>query len=283
MFKTSCDNAAEWPMMSDQEVESGFLPFPENRSTFDRFTGRSRKVLASAQEEAVRFNHTYIDTEHVLLGLLRVDEGVAVRALARLGVTSDQVRAAVKDRIGRSDYLTQTDTGLTPRVKQVLELAVEEANRVQQSYVCTEHILLGLIRAEEGIAAEILAGFEVSWERVHTEVARILAPRPKNTVIMCRLDDQARDALDTLIEAGICGTRSEAASWLVQAGIEAHATLFERVAANVAQIRRLREETQQLAQDVAEHRAAAVVPPLHEQRARPTPSRKRRADDTISS
>jgi ATP-dependent Clp protease ATP-binding subunit ClpA len=269
--------------MSEQEVEAAVSPFPENRSTFDRFTGRTRKVLVSAQEEAIRFNHTYIDTEHVLLGLLRVDEGVAIRALARLGVTSDQVRAAVKDRIGRSDYLTQPDTGLTPRVKQVLEWAVEEANRVKQPYVCTEHLLLGLIRAEEGIAAEVLAGFEVSWELVHTEVAQILAPRPKNTVIMCRLDDQARDALDTLIEAGICGTRSEAASWLVQAGIEAHATLFERVSANVAQIRRLREETQQLAQEAAEHRTAAVVPPLHEQRARPTPSRKRRTDDTASS
>ncbi len=283
IFKTSCNNVMEWPMMGDQEVESAVSRLSETRSTFERFTGRTRKVLASAQEEATRFNHKYIDTEHVLLGLLRVDEGVAIRALARLGVTSDQVRAAVEDRIGRSDYLTQTDTGLTPRVKQALELAVEEANWVKQSYVCTEHILLGLIRAGEGIAADVLASFEVGLEQVHAEVARILAPRPKDTVIMCRLDDGARNALDTLIEAGICGTRSAAASWLIQAGIEAHATLFDRVSANVAQIRRLREETQQLAQDVAEHRTAVVVPPLHEQRARSTPSRKRREDDTESS
>jgi ATP-dependent Clp protease ATP-binding subunit ClpA len=270
-------------MMNDQEMEAAASRPPETRSTFDRFTGRSRKVLASAQEEAVRFNHKYIDTEHLLLGLLWMDEGVAVRALARLGVTPDQVRAAVKDLIGRSDYLTQTDPGLTLRAKRALELAVEEAHLVKQSYVCTEHILLGLIRTEEGIAAEVLAGFDVSLERVHAEVARILAPRPKNTVIMCRLDDQARDALDTLIEAGICGTRSEAASWLVQAGIEAHATLFERVSANVAQIRRLREETQQLAQEAAENRTAAVVPPSYEQRARPPLSRKYGAETIASS
>jgi ATP-dependent Clp protease ATP-binding subunit ClpA len=253
--------------LSDQEVEAGYSAFPENRTTFDRFTGRTRNILASAQEEAVRFKHSYIDTEHLLLGLLRVDEGVAIRALVRLGAAPDQVRAAVEDIIGRGEYRTQTATGLTPRAKRALELAVETADLVKQSYVCTEHILLGLLRAEVGIAAEVLASFDVSLERVQVEVARLLAPRPKNTVIMCRLDDQARDALDTLIEAGICGTRSEAASWLVQAGIEAHATLFERVAANVAQIRRLREETQQLVQETAENRTA-VMPSLYEQRAR---------------
>jgi ATP-dependent Clp protease ATP-binding subunit ClpA len=265
-------------MMNDHEVDTALSSFSETRSTFDRFTGRTRKVLVSSQEEAVRFNHPYIDTEHLLLGLLKVDEGVAIRALTQLGVSPAQVRAAVEAVIRRSDYLPRPDTGLTPRAKQVLELAVEHAHLVKQSYVCTEHILLGLIGVGEGIAAEVLARFDVSLERAQVEIAQILAPRPKNTVIMCRLDDHARDALDTLIEAGICGTRSEAASWLVQAGIEAHAPLFERVSANVAQIRRLREETQQLAQEAAESRTTSVVPPLHEQPVRPPLSRKKRAE-----
>jgi ATP-dependent Clp protease ATP-binding subunit ClpA len=185
---------------------------------------------------------------------------VAIRALTSLGVGPDRVRVAVEAIIACGDPPMPGDGGLTPRAKLVIELAVEEARLVKQRYVCTEHILLGLIREGEGIAARVLAGFDVSLEQARAEVARILAPRPKNNVVMCRLDDHALDALGTLIEAGVRSTRSDAASWLVQAGIEAHAELFKRVFANVAQIRRLREETQRLAQQATEDHTAAAVP-----------------------
>src|SRR3712207_6782660 len=115
---------------------------------FDKFTERARRVLTLAQEEAQRFNHNYIGTEHLLLGLVREGDGVAAKVLANLGVELNKVRSAVEFIIGRGDRAVLGEIGLTPRAKKVIELAVDEARRLNHHYIGTEHLLLGLVRAE---------------------------------------------------------------------------------------------------------------------------------------
>ena len=142
---------------------------------FDKFTERARRVLTLAQEEAQRFNHNYIGTEHLLLGLVREGDGVAAKVLSNLGVELNKVRSAVEFIIGRGDRATTGEIGLTPRAKKVIELAVDEARRLGHSYIGTEHLLLGLVREGEGIAAGVLESLGVNLERVRAETTRILA------------------------------------------------------------------------------------------------------------
>ena len=142
---------------------------------FDKFTERARRVLTLAQEEALRFNHNYIGTEHLLLGLVREGDGVAAKVLANLGVELNKVRSAVEFIIGRGDRAVMGEIGLTPRAKKVIELAVDEARRLGHHYIGTEHLLLGLVREGEGIAAGVLESLGVSLDKVRAEVTRILA------------------------------------------------------------------------------------------------------------
>ncbi|MCH7699543.1 MAG: ATP-dependent Clp protease ATP-binding subunit [Chloroflexi bacterium] len=142
---------------------------------FDKFTERARRVLTLAQEEAQRFNHNYIGTEHLLLGLVREGDGVAAKVLSNLGVELSKVRSAVEFIIGRGDRATQGEIGLTPRAKKVIELAVDEARRLSHHYIGTEHLLLGLVREGEGIAASVLESLGVNLERVRAETTRILS------------------------------------------------------------------------------------------------------------
>src|SRR5579884_2676655 len=141
---------------------------------FDKFTERARKVLTLAQEEAQRFNHNYIGTEHLLLGLVREGDGVAAKVLSNLGVELQKVRSAVEFIIGRGERQVSGDIGLTPRAKKVIELAVDEARRLGHHYIGTEHLLLGLIREGEGIAAGVLESLGVNLEKVRTEVIKVL-------------------------------------------------------------------------------------------------------------
>jgi ATP-dependent Clp protease ATP-binding subunit ClpA len=146
-----------------------------NRDKFDRFTERARKVLSLAQEEAQRFQHNYIGTEHLLLGLIRENDGVAAKVLHRLGVKLPQVRSAVENIIGRGDRIVLGEIGLTPRSKKVIELAVDEARRLNHHYIGTEHLLLGLVREGEGIAAGVLHSFGLDLERVRWETLAVLS------------------------------------------------------------------------------------------------------------
>jgi ATP-dependent Clp protease ATP-binding subunit ClpC len=141
---------------------------------FDKFTERARKVLQLAQEEAQRFNHNYIGTEHLLLGLVREGEGVAAKVLANLGVELNKVRSAVEFIIGRGDRTVTGDIGLTPRAKKVIELSVDEARRLNHHYIGTEHLLLGLVREGEGIAAGVLESLGVSLDKVRSQVIFVL-------------------------------------------------------------------------------------------------------------
>src|SRR5579863_10010015 len=145
-----------------------------DRDRFDRFTERARKVLSLAQEEAQRFQHNYIGTEHLLLGLVREGEGVAAKVLSNLGVELNKVRSAVEFIIGRGDRIVLGEIGLTPRAKKVIELAVDEARRLNHHYIGTEHLLLGLVREGEGIAAGVLESLGVNLEKVRSETIKVL-------------------------------------------------------------------------------------------------------------
>ncbi|MBX6771779.1 MAG: ATP-dependent Clp protease ATP-binding subunit [Chloroflexi bacterium] len=142
---------------------------------FDKFTERARKVLTLAQEEAQRFNHNYIGTEHLLLGLVREGDGVAAKVLANMGVELNKVRSAVEFIIGRGDRMVMGEIGLTPRAKKVIELAVDEARRLNHHYIGTEHLLLGLVREGEGIAAGVLESLGVSLDKVRAQVIHVLS------------------------------------------------------------------------------------------------------------
>src|SRR5579871_517907 len=145
-----------------------------DKERFDKFTERARKVLSLAQEEAQRFNHNYIGTEHLLLGLVREGDGVAAKVLSNLGVELNKVRSAVEFIIGRGDRIVLGDIGLTPRAKKVIELAVDEARRLNHHYIGTEHLLLGLVREGEGIAAGVLESLGVNLEKVRTQTIQVL-------------------------------------------------------------------------------------------------------------
>jgi ATP-dependent Clp protease ATP-binding subunit ClpC len=147
-----------------------------DRNRFDKFTERARKALSLAQEEAQRFQHNYIGTEHLLLGLIREDEGVAAKVLLNLGVRLDGVRQDIETIIGRGNQAVVGSIGLTPRAKKVIELAVDEARRMQHHFIGTEHILLGLVREGEGIAAHTIESMGVSLARVREETLRVLKP-----------------------------------------------------------------------------------------------------------
>lgn len=139
-----------------------------------KFTERAQKVIAYAQEEARRLNHNVVGTEHLLLGLIREGEGVAARALMNLGVDLQKVREQVENLIGVGPFAIQGPIGYTPRAKRVLELALDESRRLKHNYVGTEHILLGLIREGEGVAAQVLANLGVSLDRARNEVLSLL-------------------------------------------------------------------------------------------------------------
>ena len=144
-------------------------------SRFEKFSERARRVLSLAQEEAQRFTHNYIGTEHILLGLVRETEGVAARVLSNLGVDLNKVRSAVEFIIGRGERPAQGEIGLTPRAKKVVELAVDEARRMNHTYIGTEHLLIGLLREGEGVAAGVLESLSVTLDKVRSETHRILS------------------------------------------------------------------------------------------------------------
>ena len=166
---------------------------------FDKFTERAKKVLVLAQEEAQRFNHNYIGTEHLLLGLVREGEGVAAKVLSNLGVELNKVRSAVEFIIGRGNRMVIGDVNLTPRAKKVIELAVEEARRLNHNYIGTEHLLLGLVREGEGIAAGVLESLGVNLEKVRTQVIQVV----NQTGSGSRSEGRKRTKTPTIDQMGI--------------------------------------------------------------------------------
>jgi hypothetical protein len=237
---------------------------------FERFTQRARRVLLLAQEEARQLNHDFIGTEHLLLALVAEGEGVGPALLAGAGVELSRVRAEVERVVGRGTAQPAGEMSLTPRCKRVLALAVNEARQLNHAYVGTEHLLLGLLREEEGVAARVLMGLGVQLEKLHERTREMSPMAPieeflgplrmgttgatRDSVITIRVSDDDLAAVDSLVEVGIMKTRSEAAAWLLHSGIAASKPLFEKAQGVISEIRRLREEAQRL---VEEHAARA--------------------------
>src|SRR5918994_1070382 len=145
------------------------------QTMFERFTERARQVVVLAQEEARTLKHNYIGTEHILLGLLREEEGLAARVLESLDITVERVRAQVVRIVGSGEEVTSGQIPFTPRAKKGLELALREALSLGHNYIGTEHILLGLVRENEGVAARILLDFDADSEKIRNEVIRMLS------------------------------------------------------------------------------------------------------------
>ena len=144
---------------------------------FERFTDRARRVVVLAQEEARMLDHNYIGTEHLLLGLIHEGEGVAAKALEALGISLDAVRQQVEAIIGRGQQAPSGHIPFTPRAKRVLELSLRESGQLGHNYIGTEHILLGLIREGEGVAAQVLVKLGADLNRVRQMVIQLLDAR----------------------------------------------------------------------------------------------------------
>ena len=142
---------------------------------FERFTERARQVVVLAQDEARALAHDYIGTEHLLLGILREEEGIGARVLESLGVTVDRTRNQVVRIVGRGEQLASGQIPFTPHAKRALELALREATSLGHNDIGTEHILLGLVRAGDGVGAQVLAQFGLYAEHVREEVIRTLS------------------------------------------------------------------------------------------------------------
>lgn len=242
----------------------------------DQFTKRAKQVLVHAEEEARSFDHPYIGTEHLLLGVVREGEGLGARVLHALEIDEPRLRDAVMYVVGRGEKGTSGKLELVPRAKHALELAVEEARRMRHHFIGTEHLLLGLLLEDEGVAAGILAGLGVDLATAREQVTTLLggegrqgvraaveravrgrrerggsseSPETRSNVITVRVSDRDLAAIDALVESGIRTTRSDAASWLIGVGVNANRQLLERIYATIEQIRQLRADAQALAQE----------------------------------
>ncbi len=255
----------------DQEARKLLSQQASLERFFDRFSARARRVLVSSQEEAALLGHNYIGTEHLLLGLLRVETGIAADVLKEFDVQLQQVRAMVERVVGRGDAAPDAEHPFTPRAQVVITMAVGGAWHVPT--INAEHILLGLLREGEGLAAGFLETLGVPLDQVRlriyqTMINRVAMPesvrelfKAKSNVVACRVDDRDLDAIDALVEAGIRSTRSDAASWLIHAGVDAHENIFESVYATVAEIRLLRTKAQAIVQQVTRSGPDALPKP----------------------
>ena len=148
----------------------------------NNFTPRAQQVLALARKEADRFNHNYVGTEHLLLGLIKLGQGVAVNVLQKMGLDLETVRMEVEKQVGSGPETKMVgNIPYTPRVKKVLALAGKEAKSLNHSYVGTEHILLGLLREQEGVAAQVLMNLGLTVENTRNQVIRALANKTPAT------------------------------------------------------------------------------------------------------
>ncbi len=247
---------------------------------FEKFTEAARRTLVYAQEEARGLGHHYIGTEHLLLGLVREDQTVAGAAFKDLGFTIEVGRRAVAAILpAQTDVPPNMVAGLTPRARKTIELAIKEARDQGDHFIGTEHIVFGILSDGEGIANGILHSVGLDSSRIRAQVLAVRAakhasaegnvervvssnePSARANVLSFRLTDPQLAVVDTLIEAGVCGTRSEAAAWLVAAGIAAKREFFLQVESTVAQIRALRAQTQALAQQEFNEPQTGDLPP----------------------
>src|SRR6266567_2450523 len=244
----------------DQEARRMLSQQASLERFFVKFSERARRALVLAQEEAALLGHNYIGTEHLLLGLLREDTGIAADVLKEFDVNLQQVRTIIERIVGRGDAAPDAGHPFTPRAQIVITLAVSEAWRAPA--LGTEHILLGLLREGEGLAAGALETLGVPLEQMRLRVYRTMVNRvampeivrelfkAKSNVVACRVDDLDLDAIDALVEASVRTTRSDA-----------HKDIFESVYATVAEIRLLRTKARAIVQQVTKSGSDALPKP----------------------
>ncbi|MGH9019253.1 MAG: Clp protease N-terminal domain-containing protein [Acidimicrobiales bacterium] len=177
---------------------------------FERFTDRARRVLVLAQEEARLLNHNFIGTEHMLLGLIQEGDGVGARTIEFFNITLDDVRQSVRATVGSGTTLPSGSPPFTPRAKQVLELSLREALQLGHNYIGTEHLLLGLLREGEGVAAQVLTGFGLDLAGVRHQVLFLLGSSQGSSV-------EAPPGIRAYVFGGcsFCGRRAEDAGRLI--------------------------------------------------------------------
>ena len=172
-------------------------------AVFERFTDRARRVLVLAQEEARLLGHNFIGTEHILLGLVNEDEGVAHQALEQLGIAREDVRAKVGEIVGASTTVLTGSPPFTPRAKKVLELSLREALQLGHNYIGTEHILLGLVQEGHGVAAQVLVSLGAELEDVRQQVLDMVTALPGQTTLRTRTSGGIRRR--TMVACSFCG------------------------------------------------------------------------------
>src|SRR6266478_4471742 len=165
------------------------------------FTDRVRKVLQMAREEAARLHHEYVGTEHILLGLIREGEGVAAAVLTNLNVDLEEIQQKIEETVkkGKAAAAAGPDLPYTSRAKKILELSMSEARELNHSYVGTEHLLLGVLREEKGIGAQVLMNLGLTLERVRAETLHLLAAEPSAENTSPKLQVRIDDASDRSI------------------------------------------------------------------------------------
>jgi Clp amino terminal domain, pathogenicity island component len=211
---------------------------------FERFTERARRVVVLAQEEARLLDHNYIGTEHLLLGLIREGEGVAARALESLDISLEAVRQRVEEIIGHGQEAPSGHIPFTPRAKKVLELSLREAMQLGHNYIGTEHILLGLIREGDGVAAQVLVGLGADLNRVRQQVIQLLAGPAAGVVAGTGWVESRLSAVEQWV--GIAADTGDLDRQIEQAHSERHEALaardYERAASLRARERELLDE-----------------------------------------
>jgi len=240
---------------------------------FERFTKGARDAIAESREEARRLGSSSVRPEHIFAGLASQPERVAGWVLSQLGLTYDAVREQVASLPPREDRPVRGEIGFSPESKTVLKLALTEARRLGHNYIGTEHLLLALFQTGDPPIPELLQRLGLKMDAVHELIVRELAAPgrsmrrragpslptllaglegdARSNVVMCRIADPDLGAIDMLVEAGVRSTRSEAAAWLIHAGIEGNTALLERLQTTVSEIRRLREQAQTISREVA--------------------------------
>jgi hypothetical protein len=191
---------------------------------FDKFTDEARRVLTLAQDEAMRREHNYIGTEHLLLGIVRADNGVAAQLLVGMGVHLSDVSAAVELAIGRGDRPAAAEVGLTPAGKRVIELSIDESRRLGSGYIGAEHLLLGLVRQGDGIAAVALESLGVTLDPLRLEVGRLLgeqtAPRGGPAETAFRAAEIEASPLRRVVGIGLVGDHDDGGNFIELIALE---------------------------------------------------------------
>lgn len=239
----------------------------ERMSILEKFTERAKRVVVLAQEEARRLSSS-VGPEHLLLGIATEQDGIGGHVLGRLGVTLDMARGVVESvacrrkRHVKGRPVKGREVPFSEDGKRALRFALEEARRLKHGYVGTEHLLLGLFRLEGGPIVNVIGRLRLTHKRVQDLVIQYLATAlhqrqlwgekgARSNVVMCRVNDRDLEAIDFLIEAGIRTTRSDAAGWLISAGIEGNKALFDKLHHTAKEIRHLRDQAKEITRQMS--------------------------------